>query len=181
MGQLIELLGKTKSFLILELFLDYPTRTFSLKELKNTTKLAKNTIIKWLTHFTKVGFIEEQKNNFYRLFKLNNENIIIKEFKKINTISKLKELKELSKKYNILIYLYGSSARGEDIEKSDIDLLIIGKIKKQNIIKEMKKVENTINKEIKFQIFSQLEWSNMIKKDKAFYERVEKDKIEVSK
>jgi len=179
MGQLIELFGKSKSLVILELFLNNPTKIFLLKEIKNITKLAKNTILKWLAHLTKVDFIKEERNNIYRSFKLNNENIIIKNLKKINTISKLKELKELSKKYNINIYLYGSSARGEDIEKSDIDLLIIGKIKRPEIIEEIKKMGDIINKEIKFQIFSQLEWSNMIKKDKAFYERIEKDKIEV--
>jgi len=179
MGQLIKLFGKNNSFLILELFLNSPTKTFTLKEIRNITKLAKNTILKWLAHFIKVDFIEEQRNGIYRFFKLNNENIIIKNLKRINTLSKLEKLKELSKKYNINVYLYGSSARGEDIEKSDIDLLIIGKIKRPDIIAEIKKIESITKKEIKFQIFSQLEWSNTIKKDKAFYERVEKDKVEV--
>ena len=86
-------------------------------------------------------------------------------------------MKQSEKKYNIQIFLYGSAARGEDIENSDIDLLVIGKINKERLIPEIKKISNNIGREIKIIIFNTLEWSQLVRKDAPFYERVEKDKI----
>ena len=85
----------------------------------------------------------------------------------------------LKKKYNIKVYLYGSASRGEDSKESDIDLLIIGDIKRQGIINNIDKLSKKFNKKITLQIFNELEWVNLEKKDKAFYERAEKDKIEL--
>ena len=86
---------------------------------------------------------------------------------------------DLLAKHNVNVYLYGSAARGEDVESSDIDLLLIGKLDKSTIVKELNKISKKIKKEIKFQIFSRQEWSLMARNDPAFYERVEKDKVKL--
>jgi predicted nucleotidyltransferase len=78
---------------------------------------------------------------------------------------------------NIEIYLYGSCARGENIGDSDIDLLIIGKIKRKDIVDDIERFSKKLGKDINFKIFSDIEWAMMLKKDKAYYNRVEKDKI----
>src|SRR3989344_2864937 len=111
--------------------------------------------------------------------KLNKDNVILKQFKILNNIAKISELDNLKKGNNLKIYLYGSCARGEDSKESDIDLLIIGNIKRHDIIEEINKLSKKLNKKITLQIFSELEWANLEKKDRAFYERVEKDKIEI--
>src|SRR3989344_5491615 len=87
------------------------------------------------------------------------------------------ELSQTKIKNKIKISLYGSCASGEDSKESDIDLLIIGNIKRHDIIDEINRLSKKLNKKITIQIFNELEWANMEKKDKAFYERVEKDKI----
>jgi len=94
----------------------------------------------------------------------------------MQTLLLLQGLNNLKEK-ELEIYLYGSASRGEDTEKSDIDILIIGKTKRSEIVDFIENISKNIKKRISFTVFSPVEWSMMRKKDKAYYERIEKDKI----
>ena len=71
------------------------------------------------------------------------------------------------------VYLYGSCARGENTEESDIDILVVTNIERREITKHLK------NEKTKIMIFTPLEYSMLYKQDKPFYERVERDEIRV--
>ena len=86
-------------------------------------------------------------------------------------------LSDIKKPENSEVYLYGSCARGDYSTDSDMDLLIIGKARRTEIIRDMESLERKMGRKISFNIFTDLEWSKMAKQDKAFYERVEKDKV----
>lgn len=179
MVQLIRLLGNKNVMKILEFFFRNPTKEFSQIMLLKNIKISKATIIRWLKLLLSEKIIFMKKIGITNLYKLNNENTFVKHLKILFTISELEYVKELSKKYDSCIYVYGSAARGEDVEKSDIDLLVIGKPNKNNLIKDLNNISKKIKREIKTQIFSKQEWSLMARKDPAFYERVEKDKVEL--
>lgn len=176
MVQLIELLGNKKLAEILAFFIRNSSIEISQIGLIKKTKIAKATVIKWANFLVKNNFLSYKKIGATKLYKLNNEDLIIKQLKIINTLIQLQELNILKDK-NMEIYLYGSSSRGEDTENSDIDLLIIGNIKRNEIIDLIGDLSKKINKKINFNIFNRIEWSMMQKKDKAYYERVEKDKV----
>ena len=133
-------------------------------------------LIKWLKILEKRELIYKSQK-FPKKYVLNKETSVIKQLKSLNNILKLEPIKELSRKHDIKIFLYGSSARGEDVEDSDIDLLIIGNVKKEDIIQDINRFSEDIKRKIKINIFPPLKWSEMYEKDKAFYERVEKDRI----
>lgn len=179
MVQIIELLGKKNVSKLLVFFLRHPTLQIHQHELKSRTKLAKVTLIKWLRFLIKQDILKFIKFGRTKVYSLNRENKIVKQLKMLDNILILSDIKNLTLKFNVKSYLYGSAARGEDVEDSDIDILIIGKIKKENIIRGIKKISGKIKRQIKIEVFSPLEWSQMAKKDPAFYERVEKDKIEL--
>jgi len=177
MVKINELLGNKNLINILS-FLIESDEELSQTKIRNKIKMSKATLIKWLKYLEKNNFVNIKIEGVSKLYKLNKENTILKQFKILNNIIKIQELNNLIKN-NIKIYLYGSCARGEDSKESDIDLLIIGNIKRHEIIEEINKLSKKLNKKITLQIFSELEWANLEKKDKAFYERVEKDKIEI--
>lgn len=178
-AHLNELFGKKALVNILTFFLEKPKTKLNQKELKQKLKLAKATATKWLKVLEKQNFIKVEKIGVTKLYTLNRENPIIKQLKRLNTLSNLIKIKDITDKFNVKVYLYGSAARGEDVEESDIDILIIGNIKKEQIIREINNLANIIKKQIKVQIFSQQRWSKLAREDKAFYERVEKDKVEL--
>ena len=177
MVKINELLGNKNLINILS-FLIESDEELSQTKIRNKIKMSKATLIKWLKYLEKDNFVSIKIEGVSKLYKLNKENTILKQFKILNNIIKIQELNNLIKN-NIKIYLYGSCARGEDSKESDIDLLIIGNIKRHEIIEEINKLSKKLNKKITLQIFSELEWANLDKKDRAFYERVEKDKIEI--
>jgi predicted nucleotidyltransferase len=176
---MIELISNKSAAKILIFFLRHQTIQINLSEIIKKTGLAKGTALKWLDILIKNKALKFIKFGRTKVYSLNRENEGIKQLKKMDTLSLISEIKDLAAKNNLKAYLYGSAARGEDVEDSDIDILIIGKIKKEEIINEIKKISEKIRKKIKIEIFTEQGWSEMARKDPAFYERVEKDKIEL--
>ena len=165
--------------LVLELFLGNPTGEISYTGVREKTKLAKATLSESLKFLIGSEFLEARRIGVTKLYKLKRESQIIKQFKILHSIMRLSVLKGVEERHGCEIFLYGSAARGEDTEKSDIDLLIIGDVGKEWVREEITKRLRKLGKEVKIQFFTSLEWAGMAKKDKAFYERVEKDKIKI--
>ena len=115
-----------------------------------------------------------------KLYSLNRDSPVNVQLKILDNIISLAKITDIGRKYNVKIYLYGSAARGEDNEESDIDILLIGKIKKEQIINEINRISESIGRGIKIAVFTPLEWSRTARNDKPFYERVEKDKKELA-
>ena len=178
MIQFNELLGNRKLIIILELFINNSTTQFLQKDIQKKTGLSKATLIKWLNFLEKENFIDVKKEAVSKKYSLNKENPIIKQLKILYNLMLLKNFKNKIQNFNVKAYLYGSASRGEDVEESDIDILIIGKIKKDQIINDVNKISKKINRQIKIEIFTSLEWSKIASDDKAFFERVEKDRVE---
>lgn len=180
MVQFDELLGEKNLVKILKFFLRNPSTEISYTELRKKAKTAKATLTKWLSILLKDGLIEVKRVGVTKLYRLNRGNPINAQLKILDNVVSLAPAMDIGKKYNVRIYLYGSAARGEDNEESDIDLLIIGKVKKEQIVGDINKVSNSIGRSIKMAVFTPLDWSRTARNDKPFYERVEKDKKEIA-
>lgn len=178
MVQLTEIFGNKKILRILQFFIDNSSIEVSQTELIGKTKIAKATAVKWLGLLVKDNFLLCKRIAVTNLYRLNNENLIVKQLKITNTLLQLQPLNKLKAK-GLEVYLYGSSSRGEDTEQSDIDILVIGNVKRSEIINLIDSISKNINRKISFNVFTGVEWSMMQKKDKAYYERVEKDKVRI--
>jgi len=177
MVQLFELLNKRVVTKILQLFLDNPRAEFYTAEIRKKIKISKGSSIKWLRVLVKEGFLIKSQRGKMSIFRLNVSNPIVKNLKILKNISLIyPAFRELSGKCEI--YIYGSTARGEDIEDSDIDLLVLGKMTNE-ISRKIEELRKKLNRNIKIMCMTELEWSQTSRKDPAFYERVEKDKIRV--
>jgi predicted nucleotidyltransferase len=173
MVQLFELLTKRSATKILEFFLDNPSKEFYEAEIREKSGVAKASSVKWLKPLAKLEFLSKRNKGRMILYKLNSENQVVKELKRLKIISLLVlEFKGM----NVEVYLYGSCARGEFKEDSDIDIIVMSK-QTREIIDSIGKIEKKIGKNIKPSFYTQMEWGKMSREDPAFYERVEKDKI----
>ncbi|MDI6736970.1 MAG: nucleotidyltransferase domain-containing protein [Nanoarchaeota archaeon] len=179
MVQLIELINNRKQAGVLVFFLRHSTMKIQQQDIKKEVKIAKATLIKWLNMLAKNGMISFAEYGRTKVYSLNRENAAIKRLKMLDNLLLLSGIKAIAGKHNAIAYLFGSTARGEDAEDSDIDILLIGKVNREDIIRGINKISGEIKRNINLQIFSPLEWLQMAKKDAAFYERVEKDKVEL--
>ena len=67
------------------------------------------------------------------------------------------------------IILYGSVARGDDDEKSDIDILVVSR--KETEIRGLK-AEKKLSRELTIISYTLNEWRKKFKDDKVFYDRI---------
>ena len=179
MVQINELLGNKSLMKILNFFLKHPTTRIYQYDLKKKVKLAKGTLLNNLEILINLDILNVEKFGRAKVYSLNKSVTLVKYLKILQNIMEFSGISKISQRYKVKMYLYGSAARGEDHEESDMDILVIGQVKREEIITDIKKIEGITSRPITIQTFSQLEWSAMAKKDPAFYERVEKDKIEL--
>ncbi len=169
----IKQLGNRQLISILKEFIENPSKELEQSKLEKKLKFSRTTIIKWVNLLISEDILNVRVIGRTKLLNLNNQSGTVKELKRLSVILELSPLKS----YKAEIYLYGSCARGEQYEDSDIDLLILGDIKRSDFVNLSENLAKSINKKINFQVFSHQEWAKMRTKDKPFYERVEKDRI----
>lgn len=131
------MLEKYNRYGVLKIFLDSPIEKFRLREIARLAKISPPSVINYLKEFEKEGLIikhMKDKMPFYSAIR-DNSNFIL--YKKISIIFELNKSGLIDFLWDRLspnaIVLYGSYARGESIESSDIDLFILGKENKVNI------------------------------------------------
>ena len=130
--------------LLLKPFFEEPSRWFHVREMARLTKLNPTTISKYLNRFSKVGLLTKNEERGHLLFRANTESHKYKDAKIYNNIKSIKNsglLGYLEKElhYPETIILFGSYAKGENDKNSDIDLFIVGKIKKEMNLSEFEK------------------------------------------
>ena len=155
---------------ILNFFIENPYQEVYLRELAKKLKISPFAAKKYLDILKKENLIVEEKKANLRYFKANINNLFFKHLKiafNINTIEKSGLINYI--KDNVAnissIVLFGSMAKGENDQKSDIDILIIGSGKKLNI----NKFKEKLSREISLHIFTWSEWNKKAKQDSPFY------------
>ena len=177
MVQFADILKMKKAIEVLEFFLEHPETEFYQTEIANKLKISRVTLLKWLDLLTKNGLLELKTRGKSKYYKLNKDNPVVKQIKVLLTISKLYGPVKNLKEENVEVYLYGSCAKGEDVEESDVDILIVGKLEKGKLIQLVEDMKKIMKREVKPVVFNPLEYSNLVRKDRIFYENVEKNKI----
>ena len=133
---------------VLEVFFKEPTTIHYIKSISKRINLAPTSVRNHIKEFLKRGLIKRKKARPFDGFVANRENEDFIFYKRIYNIYSLKELVEflVSKLYPKLLVLYGSYSFGTDIENSDIDILVLSKVKKTlNLRKFEKELERNIH------------------------------------
>lgn len=172
MVHIFELLSKKSISKVLIYFLEHPTKEIYAQQLENELKIARKSMFDGLSELLKAGVLEAKEVGRTKQYKLRKSSPLVRQLKILHTLDEIIPMLKKIKGTGIETYLYGSAARGEDTEKSDIDLLLIGDRPRSEVLGKIMKKEN-----VKPVYMTYLEYANLARKDKAFYERIEKDKI----
>jgi len=143
------MLNKYNRYKLLKVFMDSPTESFRLRELGRLSNLAPLSVRNYLEEFENEGMIRKFVKRgipFYQAIRDNEKFILCK---KISIFYELNESGLVDFLWNSLspdaIILYGSHAKGEATEESDIDIFIIGKERKINTEEFEKKLGKRIH------------------------------------
>ncbi|MEA3343712.1 MAG: nucleotidyltransferase domain-containing protein [archaeon] len=172
-----------ESNIALKLLISFFTtgRQYYEKEIHEKTGISQGAVNKYLKLLADENYLLLKKHGKMNFLKLNRDNPVVKHLKISYSLSQplMHHLQAIAKQLGLKLYLYGSAARGEDDENSDWDILIIGDAKTSELEAKLYPIRKESEKEIKLTIFTKREWLNLHKKDPAFFERLEKDRIEL--
>lgn len=126
------MLQECSLFMVAEVFFNEPTKTHYLIEISKKSKLAHTSVKGHLLTLKKLSIIKESfENKGKRKFPIYSANLESKEYNIYKNICNIILLRKSGLidflKYSLMpnaIVLFGSYARGEDTEDSDIDLFV---------------------------------------------------------
>lgn len=146
---------------------------FSLRDVARKLKISPSTSKEALDFLLSQKILEKRKLGKNHLFKVKNH-YLTKQIRVLYTLSELSSanfVEEIIAKCpdTLSIGLYGSAAKGEDDNNSDIDVLLISrkKLAVPELINDRK-----INREVSIASYTYKEWKEKAENDKVFYTSV---------
>ncbi|MCB4757233.1 MAG: nucleotidyltransferase domain-containing protein, partial [Elusimicrobia bacterium] len=170
------LFNKSKTML-LRIFFTNPDRAFYVHELGKILNKKPGIFHRALNQLENDGFLTSRFQANARYFKANPNHPLFPELKNIvfktaGVEASLKSLFQTLKNAKAAL-IYGSFAKGLDRADSDIDILVIGEPLVENqLIRKLKKLENDLQREINFTLYSEEEYAEKRKVQDPFLEEV---------
>lgn len=167
---MIQLYQKIIQFRVLKLFLENPYLGYYLRESARILKMDPMTVKRALVLLVEDELLTiiEEKNRI--LYKANMEAPAFRHLKISYNLSWLQEKKVIDFLTNQMgtitsIILFGSFAKGENDEESDVDILTISLAKN----KPTAELAKLLNRDVNLVNFTSAQWSDQAKKNRAFY------------
>lgn len=164
---LVIMFGSETRVKILKLLLLAPDTSFYIKEISTRVGLAFSMVYKELANLKNLGLVIEERKGKLRLFKINKQSLLYEDLKMIfiKTVGLGDIVTEHLKKLDKIRYaiIYGSFARGQQLKTSDVDLLIIGDLDEEELIKAISEMEKSLGREINYILWSEKEFERRAK------------------
>ncbi|MBI2971291.1 MAG: nucleotidyltransferase domain-containing protein [Candidatus Aenigmarchaeota archaeon] len=136
------------TYRVLRLFFDSPTKGFQLREISRLAKLGMPSVQIHVRRLEKAQLVNKEKTGVYPSYKASRTEAFMM-YKRIDMLLKLHEsgcieflVQECSPD---AVVLFGSASRGEDVESSDIDMLVIAQEKELPLKKYEAAMKRRIN------------------------------------
>ncbi len=165
---------------LLALYFTNPNKKYYLRELERILNFSVGNVRRELIKLENTGlFLSENKGNLVYYY-LNKSYPLFKELKSIifKTSGASKMLHNILEKFNGIsqVFIYGSFAKREEKEDSDIDLLIIGKVDEDKLIEEIGKLERKLQREINYAIYGKEDFNKKKEEGNSFILDILKEK-----
>lgn len=142
------MLEKNNRYRLMKIFLESPTDSFRLRELSRLSEISPPSVMNYLKDFERQGLVKRYEKRGVPFYEAIMDNEDFKQYKKLSILFELHRSNLIDFLWDKLspeaIILYGSYAKGESVENSDIDIFIVGNEKKIDI----KEFEKKLGKEV---------------------------------
>lgn len=167
--------SKTKRKL-LKLFVLHPEKSFYVREIEKLIQEPVAAVRRELGYLEKAGFLRSRKEGILKYFEVNRSFPFYPELKKMvySTIGLGDYLKEKLHYVDSvdLAFIYGSVAKDEESQQSDIDLLIVGTIVPRNLHEVISAIEKEVGREINYTLMTRKEFNERVKRNDPFVTRI---------
>ena len=154
---------------VLAFFLANPTRKIHFKELCRELELSPSSVKLYCEDFITRKWLTEHRIGNHRFFQLDNSSYPVLAIKRAYFLELLSSngADKVVRGTAISLALYGSHASGEYDEKSDIDLLVIGR--KDDIVNTtISRIERAAGKPVQLTVISLDMWESGLKSSDPF-------------
>ena len=169
---LAKLFGSDARVKVLSLFMLNAGNEYYLREIAQETRLAIRSVQRTVENLTEIGILQREKRGNSVYFRLRDDIPILPELKAIflKTVGLGALLRQMlaEQKGIEIAFIYGSVAKGEEEEASDIDVAIIGDLSSRQLTSELVKLERELGREINATVFTPTEWRSRGKKRDHF-------------
>lgn len=164
-----DIFSATNTLKILSFLVENPGKEFLGSEIQKAVSASRAGVYIALRELVKQKLVSKTKKGKFLMYSVVYEEPILKQFKVMRNTQFLKPVIEKIKNFSKKIVLYGSTSRGEDDPKSDIDLFILAKDPDA-----VRKIIANIKSKRKIQavIKSPAELAEFKDKEKIYYEEV---------
>jgi len=165
---------------VLKLFLTNPERPFHINEVARLTGEPVTAAAREVRNFEKAGLFKWQKVGNQKQFVVQKSFPLYQELKKIiyATVGLGDYLAQNLDGWNPIEYafIYGSVAHGDEINGSDIDLMLIGNTSEDDVHRVIRQVENDTGRNINYTLISPQEFRQRLHRKESFISRVMQEK-----
>ena len=135
---------KNSALTLLDIFFDNPTKEFHARELSRNTNLSIFAVLDAIKSLAKAGFVSVHSKGNLKIVKAEHSTKFIRS-KRVRNLEKIYNsgiVDYLNDTYGIpeAIVLFGSYSRGDDVEKSDIDIGVVTKSHKELNLEKFEKL-----------------------------------------
>lgn len=178
-GAIMMKLSKNKAE-ILRLFFTNPEQSFYLQEIGRIIGKKPGNFQSTINNMEKEGLLTSEYKANARYFKVNKEYPLYQELKSIvfKTVGVLGSIRNILNKVGKVDYsfIYGSYAKAKENYLSDIDLVVIGNLDENKLIKEFDRLEERLKREINYKLYTPREFKKEIGQKEPFLLEILKDK-----
>ena len=179
------LFGKTRQA-VLALLYGQTDTSFYTKQILDAVKTGRGTVQRELKNLTDNSIIIRETQGRQVYYRANKKCPIFNELKSIvrktfGVADILRESLAAAKGKVRLAFIFGSVARSADDRRSDIDIIVVGKISFGKVVSLLSPAEEKLGREINPVVYSVAEFKDKVKKDQHFVKTVlNSDKIFLS-
>ena len=158
--------SKTRVALLSKLLMNADTR-FHIRQLARETKIPYSMLYKEEKNLASLGIVNEEKRGPVTLVWVNRRLPYFAELKNLmmktsGVVGMLQDSLRLRQGIKFAL-IFGSFATGEEDESSDVDALIVGGIREEDVLKAISDVEERVGREINYIVWTEQEFRKRAK------------------
>jgi DNA-binding transcriptional ArsR family regulator len=156
------LFGRTRGAVLAVLY-GHVGDSFHLRQLSRLTKITLGAVQRELRQLVDAGLVTRRASGNQVLYSANDANPVFTEMKSLVTKTVgihdvlLAALHPLKERISVA-FIYGSTARLKENNRSDVDLMIVGKVHFPDVIEHLADAQKTLNREINPTVYSTREF-----------------------
>lgn len=165
---------------ILEEFLLNPGNEYHIRGLARIVKATPIYVQKELKNLELMGLLDSRKKGNMILYKMRTKSPIAEDLKRIflktESIGQA-IMKDLDTQKIRFAFIFGSFAKGSETPTSDLDMLVIGDVNEDDVLRSISKTERRIGREINFTLWTEEEFLDRAKKEIPLIKEISKTPV----